>query len=171
MLFLSANNETPQQKVEKILIRLEKEIKLAEKEQHKTVKIVLTYGTFDLFHYGHQNFFDNIVRVCGKKSEIYVGVASDGFNTIKGKKAMDSFEVRCENVKKHPHVVKTFKANNWTEKAKDIQRIKPDIVVTGPDSIQKYDGVRTLCTVICLPKTPGISSTMLKAKIVREQKE
>ena len=93
ILFLSVNNETPQQKVEQILVQLEKEIKSAEKEQHKTVKKVLTYGTFDLFHYGHQNFFDNIVRLCGENSEIYVGISSDEFNAMKGKKAMDSFGV------------------------------------------------------------------------------
>ncbi|MFC1842227.1 adenylyltransferase/cytidyltransferase family protein [Candidatus Dependentiae bacterium] len=130
--------------------------------QKKIKKKVLTYGTFDLFHYGHQNLFSNMVKLLGKNIKIYVGIASDKFNAIKGKKAVDSFEVRSENVKKHPNVAETFKANHWKEKVRDIKRIKPDFFVMGSDWAGKYDGLNKFCKVVYLPRTPGISSTMLR---------
>lgn len=82
---------------------------------------------------------------------------------------MDSFEVRSKNVKKHPNVVETFKENHWNEKFRDIKRIKPDIFVMGSDWVGKFDELNKFCKVIYLPRTSGISSTMLKEKILRKK--
>lgn len=134
----------------------------------KTKKKVLTYGTFDLFHYGHQRLFDNMVKLLGKDTEIYVGISSDEFNATKNKKAMDSFEVRSNNVEKHPNIVGTFMEKSWDQKTKDVKRINPDFFIMGSDWAGKFDKLKKFCKVIYLPRTVGISSTMLRE--IRQKK-
>ena len=138
-----------------------RKISLGGKHKKHPMK-VLTYGTFDLFHYGHQNLFDNMVRLLGKNVEIYVGISSDTFNLIKNKKAIDSFETRSNNVKKHPNITETFVENSWEQKIEDIKRIKPDFFIMGSDWTGKFDHLNKFCKVVYLPRTPEISSTMLR---------
>ena len=133
------------------------------KHNHKQKKLI-TYGTFDLFHHGHQKLFDNMVNLLGKDVKIYVGISSDEFNLIKNKKAVDSFETRSNNVKKHPNVVETFIENNWNQKTSDIKRINPDFFIMGSDWTGKFDELKKFCKVIYLPRTPKISSTILREK-------
>jgi len=135
------------------------------------IKRILTYGTFDLFHYGHQRLFDNIVRLLGKNIEIHVGISSDRFNSIKGKNAVDSFEVRCKNVKKHPNVVATFLEDDWNQKIEDIKRIEPDYFIMGSDWTGKFDKLEEYCNVVYLPRTPNISSSMLREDIMYIDKD
>ena len=121
--------------------------------------IVVTYGTFDLFHYGHMRLLQR-ARALG--SRLVVGLSTDEFNAIKGKQAWMSYEERAELLMACRFVDEVFPEENWAQKASDIVRHKADIFVMGDDWRGKFDDLGHLCTVTYLERTPLISSTLLR---------
>lgn len=121
--------------------------------------IVLTYGTFDLFHYGHIRLLQR-ARALG--SSLGVGLSTDEFNAIKGKKAFMSYEERESLLKSCRAVDFVFAEDNWEQKADDIVRYKAGVLVMGDDWQGKFDHFGHLCRVAYLERTPLISSTMLR---------
>ncbi len=130
------------------------------------MKRVMTYGTFDLLHYGHINIL--------KKSKnlgdyLIVGLSSDEFNEIKGKKSVMSYEERKEILDNIKYVDKVIKESNWEQKIEDIIKYNIDIFVIGDDWEGKFDYLKEYCEVVYLPRTKSISTTLIKEILKKDQ--
>ena len=126
------------------------------------MKIVLTYGTFDLFHIGHVRLLER-ARSLGER--LVVGVSSEEFNAIKGKRSIFPYEQRAAIVRALACVDDVFPENNWGQKEADIHRLRASALVMGNDWAGEFDNLKEFCEVIYLPRTEGISSTELKATL------
>jgi glycerol-3-phosphate cytidylyltransferase len=124
------------------------------------LKIILTYGTYDLFHYGHVRLLKR-ARALG--DSLFVGLSSDSFNALKNKQAFMTYEEREELLMSCRFVDRVFPENTWEQKADDIVRYKASVLVMGDDWAGKFDHFSHLCEVNYLERTPQISSTMLRS--------
>ncbi len=120
---------------------------------------VLTYGTFDLFHYGHLQI---LKRAAYLGDELIVGVSTDQFNTIKGKECYYNFKHRAEIVNAIQWVDTVIPEQSWDQKEKDIQDFNVDILVMGDDWKGHFDDLNDYCKIIYLPRTEGISTHSIK---------
>ena len=126
------------------------------KTQNKKSKVI-TYGTFDTFHYGHME----ILRRAKKfGSHLTVAISTDEFNNIKGKESKFNFNQRYEWIKSISYVDEIIIENDWNQKSNDIEVHEIDILVMGDDWLGKFDNLD--CLVIYLNRTPEISSTKMK---------
>ena len=123
-------------------------------------KTVLTYGTFDLLHYGH---LEILRRASLLGDKLIVGVSTDKFNEIKGKTCVLPYQKRKELLDSLDYVDKVIPENNWDQKVTDIQDNDIDIFVMGDDWKGKFDELKKFCEVIYFPRTKGISSTKLRS--------
>ena len=123
-------------------------------------KTILTYGTFDLLHYGH---LEILRRASLLGDKLIVGVSTDKFNEIKGKTCVLPYQKRKELIESLDYVDKVIPENNWDQKVTDIQGNNIDIFVMGDDWEGKFDELKVFCEVIYLPRTKGISSTKLRS--------
>ena len=128
----------------------------------KKEKIVLTYGTFDMFHIGHLNLL-NRLKSLGDK--LIVAVSTDEFNSIKGKKTLIPFEQRALIVQNIKCVDMVISEENWEQKIYDIKKYNVDIFAMGDDWQGKFDFLKNHCEVIYLPRTQNISTTELKKEL------
>lgn len=126
------------------------------------MKTVITYGTYDLFHIGHAKLLER-ARALGDR--LIVGVSSDEFNAIKGKKSIFPYEHRAHIVQSLRCVDEVFPEHDWQQKEKDIQRVKADVFVMGHDWAGKFDYLQNICQVTYLPRTEGVSTTELKSAL------
>ena len=122
-------------------------------------KIVITYGTFDLFHIGHVRLLKRL-RNLGDK--LIVGLSSDEFNAIKGKKSFFSYEERKEILLSCKYVDDVFPEYNWEQKSSDIKKYNADIFGMGNDWAGKFDDLAEICEVVYLDRTEDISTTEIK---------
>lgn len=123
-------------------------------------KTILTYGTFDLFHVGHLNL---LRRLKALGETLIVGVSTDEFNELKGKKTIIGFEQRIDIVQSIRYVDMVLPEYAWEQKIDDIKRYNVDIFAIGDDWKGKFDFLQEHCEVLYLPRTEGISSTSLKS--------
>lgn len=123
---------------------------------------VLTYGTFDLFHYGHLRILQ---RAKSLGDYLIVAVSTDEFNKIKDKKSTYPYNERAEIVHSIKYVDEVIPENNWEQKIEDIKKHKIDIMVMGDDWKGKFDFLKEYCQVLYLERTPNISSTEIKDEI------
>ena len=130
------------------------------------MKRVMTYGTFDLLHYGHINI---LKRAKSLGDYLIVGLSSDEFNELKGKKSVMSYEERKEILESIRYVDKVIKESNWEQKVDDIIKYNIDVFVIGDDWEGKFDFLKEYCEVVYLPRTKSISTTLLKEIIGKEQ--
>ncbi len=126
------------------------------------MKNILTYGTFDLLHRGHINLLRR-AREMGDR--LIVGLSTDEFNTVKNKSAFYSYEERKLVLEAIRHVDNIIPENSWEQKQEDITRHKIDILVMGDDWTGKFDELVDLCEVTYIPRTSGISTSMVKARL------
>lgn len=122
-------------------------------------KTVLTYGTFDLFHIGHLNI---LKRLAGYGDRLIVGVSTDEFNALKGKKPVVPFEQRIEIVDSIKYVDTAIPEDRWSQKREDIKEYGVDVFGIGEDWKGKFDDLEDDVEVVYLPRTIGISTTELK---------
>lgn len=115
---------------------------------------VITYGTFDLFHYGHARLLKRASKL-GKK--LIVGLSTDSFNKKKGKKSIQTYKQRKEVLEMLECVYMVIPEKNWNQKGHDIIFFEAQMVM-GNDWSKKFDEYGC----IYLPRTRGISSTKLK---------
>jgi len=123
------------------------------------VKVVLTYGTFDLLHIGHINLLRR-ARELG--DQLIVGLSTDEFNKIKNKKAYYPYHDRKIILESLRFVDKVIPENCWEQKVQDVLDHNVDVFVMGDDWKGKFDFLNEYCKVIYLPRTVGISTTQIK---------
>lgn len=124
-----------------------------------THRVVLTYGTFDLFHIGHLNLLRRL-RALG--DSLLVGVSTDEFNRTKGKRTVIPFADRIEIVRGCRYVDFAFPETCWEQKIRDVQKYGASIFGMGDDWAGRFDFLKPYCEVVHLPRTSDISSTALK---------
>lgn len=127
------------------------------------MKRVITYGTFDLLHYGHLNL---LKRAKELGDYLVVAVSSDEFNELKGKKSCLNFETRKEFLECLSYVDEVIKEENWEQKLTDVDKYNIDIFVMGSDWKGKFDFLKEKCEVVYLERTKNISTTLLKECLV-----
>ena len=106
------------------------------------MKRVMTYGTFDLLHYGHINI---LKRAKSLGDYLIVGLSSDEFNELKGKKSVMSYEERKEILESIRYVDKVIKESSWEQKVDDIIKYNIDVFVIGDDWEGKFDFLKEYC--------------------------
>ena len=127
------------------------------------MKKVITYGTFDLFHIGHLNL---LKRAKAVGDYLIVAVSSDDVNLReKGKVCQIKDVDRMEIVKAIRYVDEVILEENWEQKKLDVQKYDVDVFVMGDDWEGKFDFLKEYCEVVYLPRTEGISSTMIKSEL------
>ena len=124
------------------------------------MKKIITYGVFDLFHEGHASL---LRRAKALGDYLIVGVTTDQYACWRGKLCVvDSLETRVKNVRSSPYVDEVIVEDRDGQKADDILKYGVDIFAIGDDWLGKFDYLRTCCEVVYLPRTAGISSTLLR---------
>jgi glycerol-3-phosphate cytidylyltransferase len=126
------------------------------------MKRIITYGTFDLLHYGHIKL---LKRAKALGDYLIVALSSDEFNEIKGKKCYFSYEERKKLVESVRYVDLVIPENNWEQKIEDVKEYKVDVFVMGDDWKGKFDFLKDLCEVVYLERTPEISTTKIKNEL------
>lgn len=125
------------------------------------MKRVLTYGTFDLLHFGH---IEILRRAKELGDYLVVAVSTDEFNDIKNKKAYHNYETRKKMLEAIRYVDLVIPEKNWQQKKDDVKDYKIDTVVMGSDweGNENFEVLKDLCEVVYLPRTKGISTTKIK---------
>lgn len=126
------------------------------------MKKVITYGTFDLLHYGHINL---LKRAKEHGDYLIVGLSTNKFNEIKGKKCYFSYEERKQLLEAIRYVDLVIPEDCWEQKIQDIKEYKIDVFVMGDDWKGKFDFLKDYCEVIYLERTPEISTTKIKTDL------
>ncbi len=127
------------------------------------MKKILTYGTFDLLHYGHINL---LKRAKEMGDYLIVGLSSDEFNTLKNKKSYYSYEHRKMMLEAIRYVDKVIPENTWDQKIEDVKKYDIDVFVMGDDWQGKFDFLKEYCEVVYLPRTIDISTTKVKKELL-----
>lgn len=129
------------------------------------MKKVITYGTFDLLHYGHINLLRR-ARELG--DHLTVVLSTDEFNwNEKQKKCYFSYEIRKQMLEAIRYVDEVIPEENWEQKNTDVIKHNIDVFVMGNDWEGKFDFLKDKCEVVYLPRTPEVSTTQIKAELKR----
>ena len=124
------------------------------------MKRILTYGTYDLLHWGHIRLLKRAKQL---GDYLIVGLSTDEFNAIKGKKAYHSYEERKMMLEAIRYVDLVIPEENWEQKRTDVKEYHVDTFVMGDDWKGKFDFLKEEgCEVVYLPRTPEISSSQIK---------
>ena len=124
------------------------------------MKKVITYGTYDMLHQGHLNL---LRRAKALGDYLIVGVTNDNFDRERGKlNVHNNVLERVEAVKATGYADKIIIEDYVGQKIDDIQKYDVDIFASGSDWEGKFDYLNEYCKVVYLPRTEGISSTMLR---------
>ncbi len=126
------------------------------------MKKVITYGTYDLLHFGHIRLLE---RAKALGDYLVVGVTSDGFDKIRGKiNVQQSLMERIEAVKATGIADEIIVEEYEGQKIDDIRRLGIDIFTVGSDWVGYFDYLKEYCEVVYLDRTKGISSTEIRQK-------
>lgn len=126
-------------------------------------KTIITYGTFDLLHQGHINL---LRRAKALGDYLIVGVTNDNFDRERGKlNVRYNVLERVDAVRATGLADKIIIEDYVGQKIDDIQKYDVDIFAIGSDWEGKFDYLKDFCQVVYLPRTEGISSTMLRENL------
>jgi len=126
------------------------------------MKRVITYGTFDLLHYGHINL---LKRAKAQGDYLVVVLSTDEFNwESKQKKSYFDYEKRKQLLEAIRYVDLVIPEHNWEQKVSDVKQYHIDIFVMGDDWTGKFDFIakKTNAEVVYLSRTPEISTSQIK---------
>ena len=127
------------------------------------MKKVITYGTFDLLHYGHINLLQ---RAKALGDYLIVALSTDEFNSKeKNKITYFSYEERKRLLEAIRYVDLVIPEQNWEQKISDVKEFKVDTFVMGDDWKGKFDFLKDYCEVVYLERTPEISTTQIKSNL------
>ena len=127
------------------------------------MKKVITYGTFDLLHYGHINLLRR-ARALG--DYLIVALSTDEFNwNEKHKKCYFTYAERKMMLEAIRYVDLVVPEENWEQKNTDVVKYGADVFVIGDDWKGKFDFLKDKCEVVYLPRTPEISTTQIKQSL------
>ncbi len=133
------------------------------------MKRVITYGTFDLLHYGHINL---LRRAKELGDYLIVALSTDEFNwNEKRKKSFFNYEQRKKLLESIRYVDLVIPEESWDQKRQDVKEYHIDTFVIGDDWKGKFDFLSDLCEVVYLPRTPEISTTQIKDALKGMNKE
>lgn len=137
---------------------------MAEQTSKSGIRRVLTYGTFDLLHYGHVRLLQRAAQL---GDYLIVALSTDEFNAGKGKKSFYDYETRKEMLEAIRYVDLVIPENSWEQKANDVEEYKVDVVVMGGDwaGSPRFEYLKDYCEVVYLDRTEGISTTDVKARL------
>ncbi|QOJ24021.1 MAG: glycerol-3-phosphate cytidylyltransferase [Gammaproteobacteria bacterium] len=130
------------------------------------MKRLITYGTFDLLHYGHINL---LRRVKAMGDYLIVGLSTDEFNwDEKHKKCYFDYEKRKQLLEAVRYVDLVIREESWDQKRSDIHKYHADVFAIGDDWKGKFDFLQEEgCEVVYLSRTPEISTTQIKKDLNR----
>jgi len=120
---------------------------------------VITYGTYDLLHWGHIRL---LKRAKAQGDYLIVALSTDEFNAKKGKKAYHTFEERRMMLEAIRFVDLVIPEEDWDQKKEDVLKYQVDKFVIGDDWKGEFDFLKDYCEVIYLPRTEGISTSKIK---------
>lgn len=123
------------------------------------MKKILTYGTFDLLHYGHIEFLKKAKHL---GDYLIVGLSSDAFNETKGKKSYYSYNERKKILSAIKYVDKIIVQNSFEQKKEDIKKYGINTLVSSEDWQGKYDYLKSECKVVYFKRVPEISTSKIK---------
>lgn len=124
------------------------------------MKRVITYGTYDLLHYGHINL---LRRAKEMGTYLIVGLSTDEFNNLKDKKSYFSYEQRKMLLEAIKYVDEVIPEETWEQKTVDVKKYNVDTFVIGDDWAGKFDFLKDEgVEVVYLSRTPEISTTQIK---------
>ena len=127
------------------------------------MKKVITYGTFDLLHYGHINL---LRRAKERGDYLIVALSTDEFNwNEKHKKCYFTYEQRKKLLEAIRYVDLVIPEECWDQKTRDVKEFRVDTFVMGDDWEGKFDFLKEHCEVVYLPRTPEISTTQIKQEL------
>lgn len=126
------------------------------------MKRVITYGTYDLLHYGH---IELLRRAREMGDYLIVALSTDEFNQIKNKKSYYDYEQRKMMLESIRYVDLVIPENNWKQKNQDVTKYEVDTFVMGYDWEGEFDFLKNKCEVIYLKRTEGISTTQIKQEL------
>ena len=131
------------------------------------MKKVITYGTFDLLHYGHINL---LKRAKQMGDYLVVCLSTDEFNkNSKNKECYFSYEIRKQLLESIRYVDLVIPENNWDQKIDDIKEFGINTFVIGDDWKGKFDFLKEYCEVIYLPRTKERSTTKIKKDLEKNR--
>ena len=123
---------------------------------------VITYGTYDLFHYGHQRLLE---RAKALGDYLIVGVTTDDFDKKRGKiNVHQTLMERIESVRATGLADEIIVEEYEGQKIDDIKRFGVDIFTVGSDWVGHFDYLKEYCDVVYLPRTEGVSSSDIRSK-------
>ena len=124
---------------------------------------VITYGTFDMYHIGHQRLLE---RAKALGDYLIVGVTSEDFDKARGKiNVKQSLMERIESVKVSGLADEVIVEEYEGQKIDDIKRYNIDIFTVGSDWVGKFDYINEYCKVVYLDRTQGVSSSQKRAEL------
>ena len=124
------------------------------------MKKVITYGTYDLLHYGHINL---LRRAKEMGDYLIVGLSTDEFNALKGKKSYFTYQQRKMLLEAIKYVDMVIPEETWEQKVDDVKKHQVDTFVIGDDWAGKFDFLKDVgVEVVYLSRTPEISTTQIK---------
>ena len=127
------------------------------------MKKVITYGTFDILHFGHINL---LKRAKELGDYLIVALSTDEFNwNSKQKKCYYDYNTRKMMLESIRYVDLVIPEENWEQKIPDVQEYKADIFVMGDDWVGEFDFLKEHCEVVYLPRTPDISTSQMKKDV------
>lgn len=126
------------------------------------MKRVITYGTYDLLHYGH---IELLRRAREMGDYLIVALSTDEFNQIKNKKSYYDYEQRKMMLESIRYVDLVIPEEGLGQKEKDVDRFDVDVFVMGHDWEGEFDFLKDKCEVIYLNRTEGISTTKIKQEL------
>lgn len=123
---------------------------------------VITYGTYDMFHYGHQRLLERAKEL---GDYLIVGVTADDFDKQRGKiNVKQSLMERIESVRATGLADEIIIEEYEGQKIDDIKRYGIDIFTVGSDWVGKFDYLKEYCDVVYLERTEGVSSSDIRSK-------
>ena len=123
---------------------------------------VITYGTYDLLHYGH---IELLRRAPCREGYYILALSSDEANQIKKKKSYYDYEQRKMMLESIRYVDLVIPENDWGQKETDVDRFEVDVFVMGHDWEGEFDFLKDKCEVVYLKRTEGISTTKIKQEL------